>query len=130
MDENSDPESKSPVRLQPTPTSQLLVKRRQRRQRVHVDFETSDSELTEDSIDVEDMQETEYVPKKQRRQQRISSVQSISSIGPEDKFTGSSELKADVVDRIVSKPPEQRRHVSTLFLPNSPLLDENLKVCT
>ncbi len=127
--ENSDTEDSSSFRLQPTPiTSQLLVKRQQRRRRVCVTDDNSESELTEGSIDVEEMEECEYVPKKQRRQARMSSTQSVSSLGVEGKFP-SSEMKDSVLpDRTVTKPSEQRRHISTLFLPSSPLLNENLKV--
>ncbi len=123
-DSDEDPTS---VRLQPTPTSQLLIKRRQRRRRLYIDQYTSESEMTEDSIEMEEVEEAEYVPKRQRRQQRISSIQSVSSIGAEDKCQSvSEELKE--TDRTATKPTEQRRHVSTLFSPNSLLLNENLKV--
>ena len=136
---NNDEEDVS-VRLQPTPSSQLMVKRRRRRQRIslaHDDEENSESELTEASVGSslqEEMEETEYVPcsyKRPRgRPRRVSSVRSISSLGVEDRMVA-SELKESGADHGVAKPPlEQRRHVSTLFLPNSPLLNENLKVHT
>lgn len=73
--------------------------------------------------------ETEYVPVSLKRPRpskprgSVSSVKSIMCAGNEERMGGemaSSER--------VSKPVEHRRHVSTLFLPSSPLVNENLKV--
>ncbi len=135
--ESNDDEEGISVRFQPTPSSQLLVKRRRRRQRRSLACdgeENSESELTEESVgsplQEEEIDETEYVPYKTQRgrPRRLSSVRSISSLGVEDRMV-LSELKESGADHVVVKPPlDQRRHVSTLFLPSSPLLNENLKV--
>ena len=121
------------VRLQPTPSSQLLVKRRRRRRKSSMvcdggsQVENSESDIAEVSSMDSPRQsvETGLNSHKRRPRASVSLVKSLSLVGGEGRSEGKDLASVDRVNKV----SEQRRHVSTLFSPNSPLLNENLKVC-
>ena len=141
------------VHLQPTPSSQLLVRRTGRRRNTAVYYdnsqtdENSESELTESSpanspVPARRFSTISEPPLSHRRKRgrvgRPVSRGSVSSMSSKAQVsvTASREAPNNYRDTSVgdmdkfNKAPEPRRHVSTLFLPSSPLLNENLKVCT
>lgn len=138
---DSEPDYES-VRLQPTPNSQLFVRRTNRRITSRFDGNSqsegcSESELTETSVGspISNLSEPQFTtnvePSSQTkapiRRRPKTSVSSSFQKPPASPVTAPKQASVGNMSRC-NKPLEPRRHVSTLFQPCSPLLSENLKV--
>lgn len=138
---DSDSESDlSDIQLQPRPTSQLLVRRlsQQRQHLLSVDYsQISDSEMDYDEEDGEcdmDDLDVEYVEPRSSNQQRSremlkkrktgrrTSIDRVCKVGGDGAHSETVEVTGKRMEDC------QRKNISVLFQPQSPLISENMKV--